>query len=75
MGFSIPHLLVVLGIVIIVFGTTRLRNLGSDLGSAIKGFRSALKDDEKDAMPELEVEDQIINTGTLQQSTKKSECV
>lgn len=48
MGFSIPHLLVVLAIVIVVFGTKRLRNLGSDLGGAIKGFRSALKDGEED---------------------------
>lgn len=48
MGLSIPHLLVVLAIVIIVFGTKRLRNLGTDLGGAIKGFRSAIKDGEED---------------------------
>lgn len=48
MGLSIPHLLVVLAIVIIVFGTKRLRNLGADLGGAIKGFRSAVKDGEED---------------------------
>ncbi|NOT11870.1 MAG: Sec-independent protein translocase subunit TatA [Methylococcaceae bacterium] len=46
MGFSIPHLLVVLAIVIVVFGTKRLRNLGSDLGGAIKGFRTAIKEGE-----------------------------
>ncbi|MDO9104131.1 MAG: Sec-independent protein translocase subunit TatA [Methylovulum sp.] len=48
MGLSIPHLLVVLAIVIIVFGTKRLRNLGADLGGAIKGFRTAVKDGEED---------------------------
>lgn len=48
MGFSIPHLLVVLAIVIVVFGTKRLRNLGSDLGGAIKGFKSAMKEGEDD---------------------------
>ena len=48
MGFSIPHLLVVLAIVIVVFGTKRLRNLGADLGGAIKGFKSAMKDGEED---------------------------
>lgn len=48
MGLSIPHLLVVLAIVIVVFGTKRLRNLGTDLGGAIKGFRSAIKDGEED---------------------------
>ncbi|ASF45816.1 Sec-independent protein translocase subunit TatA [Methylovulum psychrotolerans] len=48
MGFSIPHLLVVLAIVIVVFGTKRLRNLGADLGGAIKGFKSAMKEGEAD---------------------------
>ena len=46
MGFSIPHLLVVLVIVILVFGTKRLKNVGADLGEAIKGFRNAVKDGE-----------------------------
>ena len=46
MGFSIPHLLVVLAIVILVFGTKRLKNIGADLGDAIKGFRSAIKEGE-----------------------------
>lgn len=48
MGFSIPHLLVVLAIVIVVFGTKRLRNLGGDLGGAIKGFRNAMKEGEEE---------------------------
>jgi len=38
MGFSIPHLLVLLAIVVLVFGTKRLKNVGADLGDAIKGF-------------------------------------
>ena len=46
MGFSIPHLLVVLAIAMVVFGTKRLRNLGSDLGGAIKGFKDAMKEGE-----------------------------
>lgn len=49
MGFSIPHLLVVLAIVIVLFGTKRLRNVGADLGGAIKGFRAAMKDGEEAA--------------------------
>ena len=48
MGFSIPHLLVVLAIAILVFGTKRLRNLGGDLGGAIKGFRNAMKEGEEE---------------------------
>jgi sec-independent protein translocase protein TatA len=47
MGFSIPHLLVFLAIAILVFGTKRLRNLGGDLGGAIKGFRAAMKEGEE----------------------------
>ncbi len=47
MGFSIPHLLVVLAIALVVFGGKRLKNLGEDLGGAIKGFRQALKEGEE----------------------------
>ena len=42
------QLLIVLLIVLAIFGTKRLRTLGSDLGSAVKGFRSAMDDAEKD---------------------------
>jgi sec-independent protein translocase protein TatA len=48
MGLSVPHLLMVLLIVIVVFGTKRLRNVGGDLGEAIKNFRSAMKEGEDD---------------------------
>ena len=47
MGLSIPHLLVVLAIVVLVFGTKRLKNVGSDIGDAIKGFRNAVKEGEE----------------------------
>lgn len=47
-GISIWQLLIVLAIVVMVFGTKRLRNLGGDLGSAIKGFRSAMKEGDRD---------------------------
>ncbi len=51
MGLSVTHLLVVLAIAVVVFGTKRLRNIGADLGGAIKGFRTAMKegDDGTDA--------------------------
>ena len=39
-GISIWQLLIILAIVVMLFGTSRLKNIGSDLGSAIKGFRS-----------------------------------
>ena len=45
-GFGIWQLLIILLIVVMLFGTKKLRNLGSDLGGALKGFKSAVKDDE-----------------------------
>lgn len=46
-GISWPQLLIVLVIVLAIFGTKRFRTLGSDLGNAVKGFRSAMNDAEK----------------------------
>ncbi len=51
-GISWPQLLIVLVIVLAIFGTKRFRTLGSDLGNAVKGFRSAMSDAE-DAKAEL----------------------
>ncbi|MGD9888238.1 MAG: Sec-independent protein translocase subunit TatA [Halothiobacillaceae bacterium] len=47
-AFSIWHLLIVLVIVILLFGTKRLKSIGGDLGNAIKGFKQAVKDESKD---------------------------
>lgn len=44
-GISIWQMVIVLGIIILLFGTKKLRNLGGDIGSAVKGFRSAMKDE------------------------------
>ncbi|MCB1722487.1 MAG: Sec-independent protein translocase subunit TatA [Chromatiaceae bacterium] len=46
-GISIWQLLIILVIVLLLFGTKRLRNLGGDLGSAVKGFKKAMGDEEK----------------------------
>jgi sec-independent protein translocase protein TatA len=43
-SFSIWHWLIVLLIVIMVFGTKKLKNLGSDLGGAVKGFKDGMRD-------------------------------
>ena len=50
-GISIWQLLIILVIVLLLFGTKRLRSLGSDLGGAIRGFRSAMKDEHKPEQP------------------------
>ena len=47
MGISIWQLLIILLIVLLLFGAKRLRNLGGDLGEAIKGFRKAVREEEE----------------------------
>ncbi len=48
-GISIWQLLIILAIVIMIFGTKRMKNIGSDLGGAIKGFRDSLSADDSGA--------------------------
>ncbi|HAJ14645.1 MAG: Sec-independent protein translocase subunit TatA [Hydrogenophaga sp.] len=48
-SFSIWHWLIVLLIVVMVFGTKKLKNIGSDLGGAVKGFKDGLKEGESSA--------------------------
>ena len=55
-GISIWQLLIILAIVIMLFGTKRLRTLGSDLGSAVKGFRKTMQDDGSQATPDGDAE-------------------
>lgn len=45
-SFSIWHWLIVLLVVVLIFGTKKLRNLGQDLGGAVKGFKEGMKGDE-----------------------------
>jgi sec-independent protein translocase protein TatA len=47
MGIGIWQLVIILVIVLVLFGAKRLRNVGSDLGEAVKGFKKAVKDEEK----------------------------
>ncbi len=48
-GLSISHLLIMLVVVVLLFGTSKLKNLGKDLGGAIKGFKDSMKDGEQAA--------------------------
>lgn len=54
-SFSIWHWIVVLVIVALVFGTKKLRNIGGDLGTAIKGFRKGLSDGDESDKPAAEL--------------------
>ena len=49
MGFGVTELIIILVIVLVLFGAKRLRNVGSDLGAAVKGFKTAVKEEEKPA--------------------------
>ncbi len=48
-GLSIWHWLIVLLVVVLIFGTKKLRNMGSDLGGAVKGFKEGMRTDEEAA--------------------------
>ena len=55
-SFSIWHWLIVLLVVVLVFGTKKLRNIGGDLGSAVKGFKDGMKfEEDKSAQPKAEI--------------------
>jgi sec-independent protein translocase protein TatA len=56
-GISIWQLLIVLVIVLLLFGTKRLKSIGSDLGNAVKGFRSAMSEGEKEEEEAKKLED------------------
>ena len=57
MGISPTQLLIILLIVALIFGTKKLRNMGSDLGGAVKGFKKAMNDDEKKKLEEQKNEE------------------
>lgn len=58
MGIGIWQALIVLLIIVLLFGTKRLRNIGSDLGSAIKGFKKSVNDD-SETKPQEKTNDQV----------------
>lgn len=51
-NIGIWQLLIVAVIVVVLFGTKKLRNMGGDLGSAVKGFKNAMSDDKNDESPD-----------------------
>ena len=53
-GISIPSLVLIVIIILLLFGTKKLRSLGSDLGSAVKGFQKSVKDSDSDKLTKSE---------------------
>jgi len=58
-SFSIWHWLIVLLVVILIFGTKKLRNIGSDLGGAVKGFKEGMRSDD-DAAKQLKADGNVV---------------
>lgn len=64
-SFSLVHWLVVLAIVILVFGTSRLKNVGKDLGGAIRGFKEGMRGDEEASKPAEPAQKPADSTGRI----------
>lgn len=74
MGISIWQLLIILAIVLLLFGAKRLRNIGTDLGEAVKGFRKSVKDpdsaEEQEQIEKSESESQVIEGEATKEKDK-----
>lgn len=76
MGFNVWNLVIILLIVLVLFGAKRLRNVGGDLGSAIKGFRKAMKDgDEKKDNDQIEQKEGEVIEGEVTEVSKEKDKV
>jgi sec-independent protein translocase protein TatA len=83
-GISVPQLLIILGIIVLLFGTKKLRGLGGDLGSAFKGFKKAMGEDDKEdkddkddadfpAKDKVEDKSKATSTATQTQTSEQKE--
>ena len=72
-GISIWQLLIILAIVVMLFGTKRLRTLGSDLGSMIKGFKSSMNNAEEDKNKETDEAPKSVEDKTVASNTNVNE--
>ena len=68
-SFSIWHWLIVLLIVVMVFGTKKLKNMGSDLGGAVKGFKDGMKDGTADSTAATPPAGQVSNSQAADKTT------
>lgn len=78
MHFSVMQLALILGIIILLFGTKKLRNVGSDVGGAIRNFRSAMKegqgeDGEHDAHDDKVIEGETTSSTSAPYKFKKKD--
>ena len=73
-GISIWQLLIILVIVLLLFGTKRLRNIGTDLGNAVKGFRNSMQDGEEKEAAKIEKKEagEVIDGEATTEKSKDS---
>ncbi|XPF93003.1 twin-arginine translocase TatA/TatE family subunit [Colwellia sp. RE-S-Sl-9] len=72
-NIGIWQLLIIVVIVVLLFGTKKLRNLGGDLGSAVKGFKKAVTDDDTAKTVESENTDSIVDKSTVESTVAQKE--
>ncbi len=68
-SFSITHWLILLVVVVVVFGTSKLKNAGKDLGGAVKGFKEAVKDEQTEHVNKHRVLDHETSTRSADNAT------
>tara|TARA_B100000767_G_C19502366_1_gene424844 strand:+ start:118 stop:303 length:186 start_codon:yes stop_codon:yes gene_type:complete len=56
-GISIWQILIILLVVLVIFGGKKIKNLGSDLGEGLKGFKKAIKDEDEESSSKIDPED------------------
>lgn len=70
-SFSIWHWLIVLLVVVLIFGTKKLRNIGEDLGGAVKGFKDGMKSGEETPPRQLKEDDRTVE-GEVKDKTRQA---
>lgn len=72
-GISVWQLLIVLVIIVLIFGTKKFRNIGGDLGNAVKGFKKAMSEDEESKDPkQITKDDADFQETTAKKTEEKS---
>lgn len=72
-GISLWQLAILLVIVVLLFGTKKLRNLGGDLGGAVKGFKKAMNEEPKEEDKKIEADADFSDAGSAEVKEQKKE--
>ena len=70
-SFSIWHWLIVLVVVMLIFGTKKIGNMGSDIGKAVKGFKDGVKGEDESAAAKINASSQAADKGTVDVEAKE----